>query len=359
MSDNNEIFHLLPYTKEDIFTAMDVGQNMGWQISAFNLPEVWKYTKGANVTVAIIDSGIDLEHPDLISSIIPGKNFVEPGLLPFDSGEHGTHVAGIIAANDNKFGVVGVAPDCKIMPLKVLNSYGQGKIEYVEQAIRYAVDNGADLITMSLGCRSAVPTVLDAINYANSKSVVCFVAAGNAGSTKQLLYPAAYSECVSIGAVDEQSMRADFSCTGPNLDFVAPGVRIFSTVPKSSYAFLSGTSMACPFAVGVAALVLSEKRMNDPNAKLGIADYRKILSEQTVPIKNLDNILDANGAKFWQGMGIINPAQFESWVEYRNVEDIKKEIMILGDKISQVKKKNLIEEIQAAIKVLQSKVIIQ
>ena len=358
MSDNKEIFHLLPYTKEDIFTAMDVGQNMGWQISAFDLPEVWKYTKGANVTVAVIDSGIDLDHPDLVSSIVPGKNFVEPESPPFDSVDHGTHVAGILAANDNKFGVVGATPDCKIMPLKVLNSYGQGKIEYVENAIRYAVDHGADLITMSLGCRSAVPTVLDAINYANSHSVVCFVAAGNAGSGKQLLYPAAYSECISVGAVDEQSMRADFSCTGPNLDFVAPGVRIFSTVPKSSYAFLSGTSMACPFAVGVAALVLSEKRLNDPKAKLGIEDYRKILSEHTVPVKNLDANLDANGAKFWQGMGIINPKQFEAWVEYRNVEDIKRQIIVLGDKISLVAKKNLLVEIQDSLKILNSKIVI-
>jgi len=358
MSDNNELFHLLPYTKEDIFTAMDFGQNMGWQITAFNLPEVWKYTKGAGVTVAIIDSGIDLEHPDLVSSIVPGKNFVETDMPPFDSGEHGTHVAGIIAANDNKFGVVGVAPDCKIMPLKVLNSYGQGKMEHVVEAIRYAADNGADIISMSLGCRNPVDSVLEAIKYASSKNTVCFVAAGNAGSTKQLLYPAAYSECISIGAVDEQSMRADFSCTGPNLDFVAPGVKIFSTVPKSSYAFLSGTSMACPFAVGVAVLVLAEQRLNNPSAKLSIDEYRKILSANCLPIKNLDSNLDKNGAKFWQGMGIINPSQFESWVEYRNVEDIKRDILVLGDKIDQIKKKNLLNEIMTSIKNLESKIVI-
>jgi hypothetical protein len=134
------------------------------------------------------------------------------------------------------------------------------------------------------------------------------------------------------------------------------------TVPDADCFVTNGiithNSMACPFAVGVAVLVLSEKRLDDKNAKLGINDYRKILSEQTVPIKNLDTNLDANGAKFWQGMGIINPAQFESWVEYRNVEEIKKEILVLGDKISQVKKKNLIEEIQAAIKSLESKIIV-
>jgi subtilisin family serine protease len=357
MSDNNELFNLLPYTKEDIFTMQDIGQNLGWQITAFNLPEVWKITKGSGVTVAIIDSGIDLEHPDLVSSIIAGKNFVEPDMPPFDSLEHGTHAAGILAANDNNFGVVGVAPDCKIMPIKILNSYGQGKMEHVAEGIKFAADNGADIINMSIGCRNPVPIVLDAINYANSKNVVCFVAAGNAGSTNQLLYPAAYSECISIGAVDENSMRASFSCTGPNLDFVAPGVRIFSTVPKSSYAYLSGTSMACPFALGVAALVLSERRIHDPALKLTISDYRKILSEQTLPVKNLDVKLDQNGSKFWQGMGIINPSQFESWVEYRNVEQIKKDLVLLGDKISLVKKKNLLKELSDTVEALKLKII--
>ena len=172
-----------------------------------------------------------------------------------------------------------------------------------------------------------------------------------------MLYPAAYSECISIGAVDENSMRASFSCTGPNLDFVAPGVKIFSTVPKSSYAYLSGTSMACPFALGVAALVLSERRIHDPALKLTISDYRKILSEQTLPVKNLDVKLDQNGSKFWQGMGIINPSQFESWVEYRNVEQIKKDLVLLGDKISLVKKKNLLKELSDTVEALKLKII--
>ena len=356
MEQNQDLFHLLPYTKEDLFEAQNVGQNMGWQITAFDLPKIWKITKGVGVTVAVIDSGVDLEHPDLKTSLIKGKNFVEDGMPPFDSGEHGTHVSGILAANDNDYGVVGVAPDCKIMPLKVLNSFGTGKIEWVAEAIRYAVDNGADIISMSLGCRSPVDSVLESIKYANAHNVVCFVAAGNAGSTKQLLYPAAYTECISIGAVDENCMRASFSCTGPNLDFVAPGVKIFSTVPTSSYAYLSGTSMACPFAVGVATLVLSEKRQQDKTIKLSIDDYRKILSSNTIPIKNLDANLDKNGSKFWQGMGIINPSQFESWVEYRNTEEIKKELLNLGDKIALIKKENLVKEIKDVFEVFKSKI---
>ena len=707
MSDNNDMFYLLPYHVEDIFSALTVGQQQGWQITAYNLPQIWKITKGENVTVAIIDSGCDLEHPDLLSSLVPGKNFIETNMPPFDSGQHGTHCAGILAANDNDSGIVGVAPNCKIMPLKVLNSYGAGKIDHVASAIRYAVEQGVDLISMSLGCRNPVDSVLDAINYANQNKTVCFVAAGNAGSTKQLLYPAAYTECISIGAVDENSMRADFSCTGPNLDFVAPGVRIYSTVPKSSYAYLSGTclakgsyvytpygpqeiekikqgdlvyawkngeivqrtvtynhyrgknhvqkivcagrdilatethkllsvnvkskeiewvqlneladnhklvlprqldtikneyldgvldeefcwllgffigdgwisdtkrsrrinfatgvypeiddkvkeiyfkntgrnlkgskfgwnyddstkiamileclginkyagektlpnwiwqlsvdkiyqifmgyysadgwdikakhkkfgfeskstdlirktmiladymgwthssmqerfrlskapnskneilaysasttvtqkfingwselkmfntsgsdvakkmglnpettfcaswckkeiiadtdvydltvpdadcfvtngiithnSMACPFAIGVAALVLSEKRKSEPSLRLGIEDYRKILSDQTISIKNLDSNLDKNGARFWQGLGIINPVEFENWVEYRQAEEIKHDMLKISDKMSMIKKKNLLQDMVQYIDLMKSKIVI-
>lgn len=358
MDEYKDMFYLLPYEKEDVFQMQDIGQNVGWQVMAFNLPEIWKITKGAGVTVAVIDSGIDLEHPDLKSSIIAGKNFVETDQLPFDAIDHGTHVSGIIAANDNEMGVVGVAPDAKIMPIKVLNSFGSGKMEWVVDAIKFAVDNGADIISMSLGCRNPVDKVLEQINYANKNNVVCFVAAGNAGSTKQLLYPAAYTECISIGAVDDKSMRADFSCTGPNLDFVAPGVKIFSTVPVSSYAYLSGTSMACPFAVGVAALVLSEKKQQDPNVKLTIADYRKILSSNTISIKNLDANLDKNGAKFWQGMGIINPNEFENWVEYRNANNIKRELLVINDKISMLKKKNVLADIKKQLEGMGSKIIV-
>lgn len=355
-TESDEFFYLLPYTVEDVMMPQSLKQTLGWHISAYNLPSLWKITQGEGVKIAVIDSGCDLTHPDLMPNLIEGKNFVEPGFPPEFSSEHGTHVAGIIAANNDESGVVGVAPQSKIMPLKVLNSYGVANLQAVRDAIYHAVDNGIDLITMSLGCRNPVPSVLEAINYANSKNCVCFVAAGNAGSTKQLLYPAAYSECISIGAVDENCMRADFSCTGPNLDFVAPGVKIYSTVPKSSYAFLSGTSMSCPFAVGVAALVLSEKRKQNPTLKLGIEDYRKILGKNTIPIKNLDANLDNQGKRFWQGMGIINPAEFGEWVEYKTVDTIKKDLLSISDRISLVKNKHLLSDIQQFLDLIASKV---
>jgi subtilisin family serine protease len=268
-----------------------------------------------------------------------------------------THCSGIIAANNNDYGVVGVAPNCKIMPIKVLNSFGMGSLEHVEKAIYYAVDNGADIITMSLGARNPVENIKKAMQYANEKKVVCFVAAGNAGSTKNLLYPAAYSECISIGAVDENSMRADFSCTGPNLDFVAPGVKIFSTVPKNSYAFLSGTSMSCPFVVGVAALVLSERKQYDKNAKISIEEYREILKSNSLSIKNLDQNLDQQGKRFWQGMGIINPSEFEEWTKYRTIEEVKRDLIVINDKLTIIKDKALLDSIKPQLELINSKIL--
>ena len=102
MSENQECFYLLPYTVEDIFTMQSSGQQLGWHISSFNLPEVWKITQGEGVTVAVIDSGCDLTHPDLVNNIVPGKNFVEESMQPEDSGQHGTHVSGIIGWYSSK-----------------------------------------------------------------------------------------------------------------------------------------------------------------------------------------------------------------------------------------------------------------
>lgn len=355
MEDQDDMCQLLPYTKEDVFSMQSSSQYLGWHISSFKLNELWNLTKGEGVTVAVIDSGCDLTHIDLENNLVTGKNFVEPDLPPEDALEHGTHVSGIIAANDDHQGMVGIAPKAKIMPLKVLNSLGMGSVDNIAKAIVYAVDNKADIITMSLGARNPVPKVKEAIEYANSKSVTCFVAAGNAGSTKQLLYPAAYTECISIGAIDENCMRADFSCTGPNLDFVAPGVKIYSTVPKNSYAYLSGTSMAAPFAVGVASLVLAQRRQFEPDAKIGIEEYRKILKSHTLPIKNLELNLDQQGARFWQGMGIINPNEFEEWVQYRATSEIKTDLLKIKDKISMIKNERLLNDIKKYMESIQLK----
>lgn len=333
--------NLLPYKKENILSFQSSSQALGWQITNFHIPEIWKFSQGENVKIAVLDTGVDLNHSDLKENLLEGTNFIEKNLPPQDFNSHGTHVSGIIAAKNNDLGIVGIAPQAKILPIKVLNNYGAGDMKAVLDGINYAVSQKVDIICMSLGTRDPVEEIRVAIEEAAENNTICFVAAGNAGNTEQLLYPAAYTECISIGAVDENCLRASFSCTGPNLDFVAPGVKIYSCVPKNTYAYMSGSSMACPFAVGVAALVLSSKRKIDPEAVMNANDYREVFKQNSMTVKNLEELLEKQGSsRFWQGMGIINPESFSEWVDIKNIETIREEITNLCDLIGMIKNKD-------------------
>lgn len=304
--------NLLPYTREDIYSLQEADQLFGWEITSFNLPEKWKLSQGEGVKIAVIDTGCDLDHTDLKNNLLQGKNFVEKNKDPIDVNGHGTHVCGTICAENNLFGMVGVAPKSKVIPIKALDNRGNGNPDSIAEAIIWAVDQGADLITMSLGSPHPVESIRKSVLYALSKKVVTFCAAGNAGNTHEIFYPANYPETIGIGAIDEKFERASFSCTGTDLDFLAPGVKIFSTVPKNWYAFMSGTSMSNPFATGCAALLLSYVRNNNVGIKLETdEDYRKILRKQTINLK--DPKFSEN--KFFQGFGIIDPNQLEEWVK--------------------------------------------
>lgn len=298
---------LLPFERIDCLSIQDAMQKAGWGISAFDLPKAWQHSQGEEVVIAVLDTGCDLDHPDLKSNLLEGKNFVKPKMPPEDDNGHGSHVAGILVAENNDIGMVGVCPKAKVRPVKVLDKKGNGNMLHVAEGIKWAADQGVDIITMSLGAPMKVQQVRRAIQYAAEKNVVTFCAAGNAGKTKEIFYPANYPETISIGAIDENFERADFSNTGQNLDFMAPGVDIFSTVPDDWYATLSGTSMACPFAVGVAALVLSYVKKGKANYTLKSSnDYRELFRKYTTPLKN-GNYADP---KFFGGFGIIDPRKF-------------------------------------------------
>jgi subtilisin family serine protease len=301
---------LLPYDVEEVVSLQSAEQKIGWGITAFDLPKAWETTQGEGVKIAVLDSGCDLDHPDLAANLLPGMNMINPKLTAHDDNQHGTHVSGIISAVNNDIGMVGVAPKSKIIPVKVLDKNGNGSLSNVSKGIRWAVDNGADIITMSLGAPRPLQSVRKSIQYAYKKGVPCFVAAGNAGKTKEVFYPAAYPETIAIGSIDSNFKRSDFSNTGKNLDFMSPGGKIFSTVPDNWYAFLSGTSMACPFAVGVAALLLSCSRKSNSKIEIkSVNDYRELLKQGTIPIKNKNYA----GKKFFEGFGIIDPRKFTEW----------------------------------------------
>lgn len=297
-----EEFSLFPYELEDVFSIQEVKQNAGWGIQAFEIPKAWQKTRGEGVKIAVLDSGCDLDHPDLINNILPGINLVDKNKDPWDENKHGTHVCGIIAAENNDIGVVGVAPAAKIVPIKVLDKYGNGNAKAIYEGIKWAVDVAkVDFICMSLGSPGPVDSIHEAIKYALSKKVISFVAAGNSGKTQKVFYPAEYPESIAIGSIDENFERSNFSNTGKNLDFLAPGSRILSTVPDNWYAIMSGTSMATPFVVGVAALYLSYVRNNNKNIKLDSnLDYVRIFKEHTISSK-------VDSKCFYKGFGILDP----------------------------------------------------
>jgi major intracellular serine protease len=302
---------LLPFSRREVLSIQESKQQLGWGITVFDLPEVWKKTQGEGVVVAVLDSGCDLNHPDLKNNLLSGKNFIDPTKEPIDENGHGTHCTGIICAENNLIGMVGVAPKTKVIPVKVLDKNGSGNLIDVANGIRWAVDQKVDFISLSLGSPIPVEQVRTAIQYAESKGVVCFCAAGNAGNTREIFYPANYPETIGIGSINKDFDRSNFSCTGTDLDFLAPGNEIFSTVPESWYAILSGTSMANPFVVGIACLLLSYNRETGNKINLmSCQDYRDELKKHCVDVKNKEF---AN-QKFFEGFGIINPQDLFNWI---------------------------------------------
>lgn len=253
---------LLPYIRQDIYGLNYNNQQViPWSISYFKVQEQWTKAQGEGVTVAVIDTGCDLDHPDLKHSLVDGYNFIDRNRAPVDDNGHGSHVSGTIAAENNNKGIVGVAPKAKIMPIKCLGKDGSGELKHICEGILFAADNGADIITMSLGTPVGSMLLRQCINYAVDKGCVFFCAAGNSGTKSELMYPAKYTDTISIGSISNSLNISRFSCsTGSELDFLAPGEDVISCVPDDSYANMSGTSMANPFAAGCAALLMSYKK---------------------------------------------------------------------------------------------------
>lgn len=230
-------------------------------VQYINAPEQWQQGRtGKGVVIAVIDTGVDYNHPDLRENIIGGKDFTGKGDY-MDGNGHGTHVCGTIAAANNGSGVVGVAPDAKILALKALDDNGAGDMSNVVAAIQYATDYGVDIISMSLGGPGS-PALHRAVKDAVAKGIILICAAGNEGdgdpNTEEVSYPGAYAEVIEVGAIDFNGKLAYFSNTNHEVDILAPGVDILSTYPNGQYAKLDGTSMATPHMTGAVALLRSK-----------------------------------------------------------------------------------------------------
>jgi len=283
------------------------GSPSGTSRADIKATSAWDYAKGSeNVLVAVLDTGVDYNHPDLKNKVIShGKDFVNNDDDAYDDHWHGTHVSGIIAAETNNAeGIAGVAWYCKILPGKVISAGGEGDYDWLIEALVWAADfeqNGkkVGVINMSIGGDQPSQALEEALKYCFNKGIVLVASTGNDGGP--VLYPAAYDQyCLAVGASDYNDQIADFSNYGPEVDVVAPGVWILSTYPVAltepgylPYAFASGTSMASPHVAGLAALIKAKKPW------LSAADIMKI-------IKYTADDVGTTGRDDYAGYGRIN-----------------------------------------------------
>ena len=295
----NKNCKLLPHIREDLygFKANSM-QMIPWAIKTFDIEKAWEKSTGENIVVAVIDTGCDDDHPDIKNNLLPGYNVINNNSVFNDDNGHGTHVAGTIGAINNSLGIVGIAPNVKILPVKALNEKGEGSNVWVANGIKWAVDNGAHIITMSLGSPHSDSLLEQSVKYAVDNNVVVFCAAGNSGNNTDIMYPAKLDTTISIGAVNRNLEVSIFSCCGDKLDFVAPGEDIISCVPNNGYASMSGTSMATPYAVGCASLLLSYKKLKLKKKEEYIEEFKK----ESIHIKGI-----YSGQKRYEGNGIIIP----------------------------------------------------
>lgn len=237
--------------------ADDKGRDLQWGLNRMQAEDLWQRSTGGSVTVAILDTGVKASHPDLSGRVAKGFNAItdKAGAQSDDNG-HGTFLAGMIAGKSNGAGVVGIAPNARILPVKVLNADGIGDSDDIAQGIIWAVDNGADVINMSFGADSTNKLEAAAIDYANGAGVTLVAAAGNEGA-RQVMYPAGYPGVLGVGATDSNNERAKFSNQGSHVDVVAPGQGILSSYNKRDYTWTSGTSMSTAYVSGIAALAIS------------------------------------------------------------------------------------------------------
>ena len=247
-----------------------------WNLDMIGAPEVWAASSngpgatGKGVTIAVVDTGIDYNHSEFKGRIGAGYDFIDGDSIAEDANGHGTHIAGTIAAAKDGRGITGVAHNATVMPIRVLDENGTGSLSNLIRGIRWATDNGADVINLSLGGTSYSQAMADAIRHASERGTVVVMAAGNSGEASPE-YPGAHAieHGIAVGAVQRDGRLANFSNRAGSrpLDYVtAPGVGIKSTLPGNRYGHYSGTSMATPHIAGVAGLLKSQNSNLSSNA---------------------------------------------------------------------------------------------
>ncbi|PFG03785.1 S8 family peptidase [Bacillus sp. es.034] len=294
---------LIPYFMDEmIVDANEIPKG----VDVIQAPSMWKNGyKGKGITIAILDTGCDMNHPDLTGKVKGFRNFTDDDDGAEDNvtdySGHGTHVAGTIAASENGDGVIGVAPLAELLVIKVLaGSRGSGKYDWIVNGIKYAIEQKVDIISMSLGGPTDYEPLHEAIQKAVDANILVVCAAGNEGdsnsSTDEFSYPACYNEVISVGAIDLQRKSSYFTNSNNEVDLVAPGEQILSTIPGEKYAKLSGTSMSAPHISGALALI-KEFEQASFDRKLSECEVYAQLIKRTVPL-GFPKTLEGNGLIF-------------------------------------------------------------
>jgi minor extracellular protease Epr len=278
----------------DIQTLSEI---IDWGIIDLDVPKLWAKNKGENITVMVCDTGI-AEHEDLKENILYDKtiSFIENEDYVDHQG-HGTSVAGVIAAKDSGFGIVGVAPNAKIIPVKVLSNQGMGKDSSLEKALEYALEIKPDIINMSLGGQyKQSEKFYNLIQDLFKLNIPIVCAMGNFGE-KYSCYPAEYSETIGVTSYKKNREISDFSSRSVDADFALPGEDILTTSLNNQYSIVRGTSFSAPFLSGLVAIILSQAKKK--NIKYTIPQIKEIL------IKSCDDYGPIGKDNLF-GYGIIN-----------------------------------------------------
>ncbi len=284
---------------EPDYQVFALEETVPWGVARIEAPAVHGSVDGDGVRIAVLDTGVDYTHPDLDANYRGGYDFIGQDADPMDDNGHGTHCAGIIAAEDDGSGIIGVAPRAEIYAVKVLDSSGGGHISDVVAGIEWAIENDIQIISMSLGGNSDSYALRSACDAAYDAGILIVAAAGNdgrySGYGDTVDYPARYDSVVAVAATDQSDRRASWSSTGPDVEIAAPGVGVYSTYP-GGYRTNSGTSMACPHVAGVAALVMETRpEWSNDQVRERLAETAEYLGRSTWYGNGLVNAIEAVG----------------------------------------------------------------
>ncbi|MFK7799875.1 MAG: S8 family serine peptidase [Aureispira sp.] len=301
----------------EVFMPTQVPARIGWGVSLLDIPRYWQLTKGKGIRVAVLDTAIATNHPNLKEAVAEAVDYTGENQEEVTCKIHGTHCAGIIAGRQTDYGSVGIAPEASIYSAVVVNKEKKGRhnpMEAFVKAVQWAIKKQVHIISISLACNEKNESMQVVINQAIEAGVFVVAAVGNSGTAcEDVDFPAQYKGVIAVGAVDEYLNLAAYSSQGKSVDLVAPGKNILSTYPPDVFATMDGTSTAAPFVAGLLALCLclylsqlKVKHLNElEHQQLYYKALKNHLLSSTIELGQL-------GKDLKYGRGLIDPKQLLS-----------------------------------------------